>query len=269
MIVEASPERNRERVQSALAVATFHLLIGWGLIVGLGIDPVRAVGEKLRIFDVGADVPLPPEPLPQPPPPKGPMTPKERTPDPEGAASPPNLRDTPTPVVASKSPIKVESPIPAAPVAGQGSAAASGAADVRGPGTGAGGIGNGTGSGMFGNGGGGGGGGGLVPATRSRWLRGRIRNSDYPRGAIAAGASGTVGLRFVVGTDGRVSDCRVTRSSGRSDLDTVTCRLIMQRFRYRPARDERGRPVPDTVTGEHEWLYTEREPDIVEEEHVH
>jgi protein TonB len=124
---------------------------------------------------------------------------------------------------------------------------------VAGPGTGAGGAGDGTGSGGRGNGPGGGGG---VPL---RWIGGRITDADYPRAALKAGASGTVGLRFVVGVNGRVSSCTVTRSSGNRDLDETTCKLIQKRFRYVPSRDAAGRPYADTVTGEHRWDLYERE----------
>jgi protein TonB len=41
---------------------------------------------------------------------------------------------------------------------------------------------------------------------------------------------------------------------GVPELDALTCRLIMQRFRYRPSTDRYGRPIPDTVDGEHEWI---------------
>jgi len=110
---------------------------------------------------------------------------------------------------------------------------------------------------VAGNGPGGGGGG---VAVRARWIRGKVRDSDYPRAAYEAGAGGTVYLRFVIDTNGRVSDCRVTRSSGRADLDAVTCRVIRERFRYRPARNARGQPVPDVMIGQQDWEVFEREP---------
>jgi protein TonB len=59
---------------------------------------------------------------------------------------------------------------------------------------------------------------------------------------------------FTVGTDGRVTSCTVTRSSGVPELDALTCRLIQQRFRYRPSTDRFGRPIPDEVEGEHDWV---------------
>jgi protein TonB len=60
-------------------------------------------------------------------------------------------------------------------------------------------------------------------------------------------------VSFTVGANGRVTRCAVTRSSGVAELDALTCRLIEERFRYRPTTDRFGRPVPDEVEGEHEW----------------
>jgi protein TonB len=140
---------------------------------------------------------------------------------------------------------------------------------VVGPGTGRGGQGIGLGSGTQGSGTGGGGGGGL--ASRARWISGSIRESDYPRSAIQARKGGTVRLRFVVAPNGRVNQCTVTGSSGSAALDETTCTLIRSRFRYRPARDYTGRPVAETVRGEHEWQLgpepptTWVEPEIVDE----
>ncbi|MGA9580966.1 MAG: energy transducer TonB, partial [Allosphingosinicella sp.] len=115
------------------------------------------------------------------------------------------------------------------------------------------------GSGRFGNGTGGGGGGGRV--TPARWLSGGIDASDYPDGAYRSRRGGTVHLRFTVAPSGRVSDCAVTRSSGSRELDNVTCRLIVRRFRYRPARNAEGRPIASSVIGEHVWEVAPQPPD--------
>ena len=274
MMVPAIDERNRDRLKSMAGVAVFHGLLGYALITGLGFDPVGQVAEQLKMFDV-IEKELPPPPPPTPAAPDKAEAKKVAKPkNAEGAASPANLRDTPTQVVAPKPVIvlPVPPPIPAAPVAGQGNAEAAGAADVRGPGTGAGGVGTGLGSGMHGDGTGGGGGGG-GRATKVRFISGRIGPDDYPRGPFNAGISGTVHLRFVVGTSGRVTDCAVTRSSGNAELDSTTCRLLKRRLRYRPATNAEGRPIPATVIGQHEWI-AERRPDEIieepdEEEHSH
>jgi protein TonB len=84
-------------------------------------------------------------------------------------------------------------------------------------------------------------------------IAGEITPRDYPRHLREAGIGGTVGILFTVGVNGRVTRCTVTRSSGAPELDALTCRLIQQRFIYRPGTDRYGRPVSDEVEGEHEW----------------
>lgn len=236
-----------DRVRSAFAVAAIHVGIGYALLAGLNVDFVRAAAETLRVFDLPVTPPPPPvkEPVPAPAPGKAP----------EGAAAPPNLRAQATPVVAPppRLPVVTPTPVVAAVLAAEGSAPESGAADVAGPGTGAGGEGMGMGSGGEGDGTGDG---GIV--TRARHVEGRMKGSDYPRAAGEAGAEGTVQAHFEVGVDGRVSDCRVVRSSGNAELDATTCRLIERRFRYAPARDAQGRAVPDVAGWEEEWWIGKR-----------
>jgi protein TonB len=38
------------------------------------------------------------------------------------------------------------------------------------------------------------------------------------------------------------------------ELDALTCRLVQQRFVYRPSTDRYGRPIEDEVDGEHDWV---------------
>lgn len=183
--------------------------------------------------------------LPPPAPPPLPPVSKSTSHAASGKAAPPAKRAQATEVVA---PVRTMQPPPviAAPVAGVGVAAHQGAAPVAGPGSGAGGEGNGTGSGDDGEGEGAGG-------TPAQWLSGEIRDHDYPHYAFVERKAGTVHLRFTIGVDGRVSDCAVTKSSGVDELDEVTCKLIVKRFRYRPARNARGEPVPTVITGAHVW----------------
>lgn len=248
------------RVRSALLVATIHAALGWALLTGLGVDPAAMISEPgLQLIDVTEQ--------PEPPPviamlPEAAPKPTQKPKDPEGAAAPPNLRNTPTPVVAPLPEVKLPPPPPpltAAPVAGQGTAAAAGAAPVPGPGTGRGGIGNGLGSGLSGTGPGGGGGGGV--AFGPRYLRGSIDWRDVPPAVLAQRPRGTVGFRLLVGRDGRLRDCRVTRSSGYPALDAATCAAALRRLRFAPARDTAGRPVDAWAPGENEWIPRAPPPD--------
>ena len=54
--------------------------------------------------------------------------------------------------------------------------------------------------------------------------------------------------------DGRVTNCRVTHSSGVAELDALTCRLMEQRFRFRPSTDRYGRPIADEVDWDQDWI---------------
>jgi protein TonB len=249
-----------ERARAATAVALVHAALAAALLWGLGAPVPFPVESPLRLFEV-APPPPPPAEAPRPPPREDSAEPAERfAPGEEGAAAPPNLRSQATPVVAPPPivTLPVTPPIVAAPVAGTGSDPSSGAAEIRGPGPGAGGFGDGSGAGA---GGGGGGGGGYGRGTPPRLIRGRLRDSDYPRDVGAAGIGGTVSVRFTVALDGRAVNCRITRSSGSRLLDEHTCGLIERRYRFDPSRDGRGRPVLSDVVENHEWIVRDDPPD--------
>lgn len=84
-------------------------------------------------------------------------------------------------------------------------------------------------------------------------VSGEILPQDYPKQLGNAGIGGTVGMVLTVGTDGRVSRCRVTRSSGIPQLDSLTCRLIEERFRFHPSTDRYGRPIEDETDWDQTW----------------
>lgn len=231
----------RTRVGGAIGAIAAQLALLYVLMTGFAVS-VAPAARSLVLFGI---VPQPPAPPPTPMP-----RPKRSKPH-AGAAAPPNLAAKPSEVVAAR-PVPAPQPVVAVPHPAAGPDASAGAAQRPGPGTGAGGPGNGSGSGGAGDGPG-------DDGAPMRWIKGEIRDSDYPRDALRRGIGGTVGLRFTVGVKGRVTDCTVTRSSGNADLNSTTCRVIRERFRYEPSRDARGRPVPDTVEGEHLWSVDRRE----------
>ncbi|UVO52190.1 energy transducer TonB [Sphingomonas sp. SUN019] len=237
-----------ERVRGALFAVLVQGVLLYVLIAGLSVKMPQTIGESLKIFDAL------PEAAPPPPPTTKPHEVKSKRP--EGAASPPNLRARASEIVAPPPivPLIIPPPVLAAPKAGLGFETSAGAADIAGPGTGAGGIGDGTGSGRWGDGDGGGG-----DETPPRQTKGRISDRDYPEAAADAGNSGTVEVRYVVATDGRVPECSVVRSSGSAILDETTCRLIRERFRFKPSRDVSGRPVASVIVQNHIWT-VERDP---------
>ena len=92
------------------------------------------------------------------------------------------------------------------------------------------------------------------PARAHANLGTYVHNSDYPDSALRNDEQGTTRFRLSVGTDGRVTDCTVTGSSGSSALDAATCRLTKSRARFTPARDASGNPATDNVASAIHWV---------------
>jgi protein TonB len=86
-----------------------------------------------------------------------------------------------------------------------------------------------------------------------RQVAGRLSMADLPEELRESGFRGRVWVNYRVEADGSVTNCRVTRSSGNRGVDQMTCRLVERRFRYRPARDEVGRPFWGNIEEFHDW----------------
>lgn len=238
----------QDRWKGAGAAAVLVAAIGYGLIAGLGVRVTRATADDLNVVAILPDAPPPKaDPIPA-------RQPAQRRK--QGAASPPNRTAQATPLVAPPPVLRppAPSPVVAATIAGQGSDPSQGAAPVIGPGTGSGGIGDGTGSGDGGNGDGGGGG----VEVEAELVSNRLRYRDLPRDLYDAMASGVVRYRATIGTDGRLTACRILRSSGDRALDEATCALALRHTRFRPARDASGRKVPDRAIFEQTWTVGRR-----------
>lgn len=92
-----------------------------------------------------------------------------------------------------------------------------------------------------------------APVQPARLKSGSIGLDDYPAKALRLEEEGSVSVEFLAAANGRVEDVRVTSSSGSPTLDEATCRLIERRFRYEPARDASGQPVPQRVAQTVRW----------------
>ena len=219
------------RAKAIAAVIAVHAALGAAILTGLNVDMVERVVDRLQTIDIR----LPPPPPPEPPPP--PAREEKKVELEEGAAG---KKAEPSPIVAPKPRIPVQSPLPAAPVAGTGSATTAGAADY-GTGTGAGGSGSGR-----------GGGGDYSKFTPARRIS-KIPDREYRRLAGTGIRSGSVGVTIKVNTDGSVSNCRIARTSGDGAIDALMCQLTVRYVRFSPARDERGRPVAQDITFFPNW----------------
>ena len=222
-----------------LAVAVIHAGLLFAFLNMAGAIDVIDTQAALKIINLDQEPPPPPV---EPPPPPPQQQQSQRTPEPEGGASPENIRSQATPIQRIEPEIEVpaESPIATSDTPREGTDATQGASDVAGPGTGSGGAGTGTGSGAGGGGPGGGGGGVAVSPALVRGITQR----DYPDAVQRRWPrGGRIFLRLRIEPNGRPSQCDVMRGFGNQAADQWTCRLIMDRGVFRPARNARGEPV--------------------------
>ena len=214
-------ERKRmssNRTAALVVVALIHLALGYALVTGLAYNVMKQAAEDLKTFDVEEEPPPPEE---VPPPPEN----QAETPPPPQVAAPPPLVRTPmvtstvqaTPNPPPFVPTPIARPAPPAPPAPP--------PPVR----------------------------RVEPRSVTGSLQGLIRESDYPSSALDREEQGTVGVSLTIGTDGRVSNCSVSSSSGSRTLDSTTCRILTSRARYTPGRDSSGNPASGTVSGRVTW----------------
>jgi protein TonB len=222
-----------DRTKAVAAVVLVHVALAFVILAGLNVRTIGHAVDHLRTFNV-VEIPPPP---PEPPPP-----PAKKAQRAKREAGAPAKKAEATPVVAPKAKIRTRplSPVIASPVAGTGSASRSGAS-TAGNGTGAGGNGNGP-----------GGGGDYAEFTPARRIS-KIPDREYRRLAATGIHNGSVGITIKVNTDGRISNCRIARSSGDGYADSTMCRLAQQYVRFRPARDPAGQPVAQDVTWYPNW----------------
>jgi protein TonB len=221
-----------DRAKAIVAVVAIHVALAFVFISGLKVQQVRQAVEVVTTLNLRE--PPPPPPI-QPPP--RPVPKPQAMKKPQGAVA---KKAEPTPVVAPQPRVPAPSPLPAAKVAGTGSSTNSGAAGA-GTGTGAGGAGNGP-----------GGGGDFSRFTPARRIS-KIPDSEYRALARTGLPSGSVGVTIRVNPDGRVSNCRVARSSGQPSIDGLMCELTLRYVRFDPARDPYGHPVAQDVTFFPNW----------------
>lgn len=220
-----------DRIGSAVAVAIVHLLLGYVFMAGLTVASRRSVDEPLSLIVLDLmPVPEParaPTPEPREPAEEEVVAALEAQPPPHAHEPVPDISVPPRPIVT--------------PLVASGDGTGGGAAGA-GMGAGRGGAGSGEGKGI-GDGRG---------FTSARQIRGRFRNSDFPDTVRGAGRL-KIGVRYAIGPSGRVDTCQVIESSGYPQVDAMTCRVIVDRYRFKPARDEQGFPVTEVLEEDYWW----------------
>ena len=211
-------QMSSNRTASIIVVALLHVVLGYALVTGLAYNVIKNAASDLKTFDV-TEPPPPPEEKP-PPPEKQPNTP----PPPQVVAPPPLVRTNivmPQIQTVAVAPPFVPTPT-ARPAPPQPPAPPP--APVK-----------------------------KEPARAKGSLVGLFSSEDYPNSSLSANEQGTTAVQLTIGTDGRVSGCNVTSSSGSSALDGATCNVLRRRARFSPAMDSSGQPTTDTYSQRITW----------------
>jgi protein TonB len=211
----ADNRMSRSRLTAIVIVAILHALLGYAFVTGLAYNVVKKVAADLKTFNVEEEPP-PPEEKPPPPPPDQPQQP------PPVVTPPPIVRTNtmPPPIVATNIAPPPQMTVTAPPAPPTPPPPPPPPPPPR----------------------------KVEPARAKANLPSLFSDEDYP-----ACESGATGFRLEIGTNGRVTNCTVTSSSGSSALDSTTCRLLRSRARFTPARDNTGSPTTDTYSSRIVW----------------
>jgi len=93
-----------------------------------------------------------------------------------------------------------------------------------------------------------------TPAMPAQPLNKVFSPDDYPAAAQKADEMGRIKVRVAVDASGRATACTLSRPSGIKSLDEATCRVLMKRTQYQPARDAQGHPVASYFVTTVAWL---------------
>lgn len=213
----ADQSMSGNRVTALVIVALIHIVLGYALVTGLAYEAAQKVIQKVTTVDIKEEVKKE-----EPPPP-----PKKLD------IKPPPVVVPPPKIVVNVAPAQIETvsaPPPPAPIVLAPPPAVAPPPPPSAPPKAA------------------------VPrGNPASWAT----SNDYPARALREEREGTTGFRVSVGTDGRVTDCQVTSSSGHPDLDQATCANITRRARFTPAKDGSGNAVTGSYSSRIRWVIPE------------
>lgn len=213
-----SHEKNPGKNFTGIAVViVIHLLVGWGVVSGLGTRMVTKMAEAVETKIIEEVKPPPPKEVPPPPPP-----PEMKAPPPPfippvevNVQQPPPVQTTIANATNVK-PATTELPRPAPPVPAAPAPANPNPVRVAAVAD-------------------------FNTCAKPEWPKASLRNEE----------TGTVTLSFLIGTDGRVADSKVTKSSGFRDLDKAALRGIAQ-CRFKPGMVD-GKPEQAWMQMQYVW----------------
>jgi periplasmic protein TonB len=211
----ADQQMSGNKLTTLVVVAVLHVVVGYALVTGLAYEAFKKVKEVTAAINIEEE--KPPE---EPPPPP----PKQDTPPPPIVAPPPAISiNTAAPTVTTVTVAPPPAPVfttaapPPPPPPPAPKFQPKNASPKGNPGN---------------------------------WAT----SNDYPSRALREEREGSTGFRVSIGTDGKVTDCTVTRSSGSPDLDQATCDNVRRRARFTPGTDGDGNPTTGSYASTIRWV---------------
>jgi protein TonB len=92
------------------------------------------------------------------------------------------------------------------------------------------------------------------PSIAGGWF---MSDDDYPAEARRQGLEGATSVVLQISAKGRVTDCRVTESSGTPSLDEASCSML-SKVTFKPARDAGGHAVAGEFARRMNWTLPRR-----------
>ncbi|MEO0440086.1 MAG: energy transducer TonB [Pseudomonadota bacterium] len=84
-----------------------------------------------------------------------------------------------------------------------------------------------------------------------------VGSNDYPVEALESRTEGSTGFTLKIDPDGKVLSCSITETSGSTILDQRTCEVLQANAQFRPALDEKGKPVQGEWSSAVRWTLPE------------
>lgn len=217
-------DRSHNRTATLIAVATLHVAVGYVLVNGLAAKVLPFINDRVTTVFIPSDPPKPPPPTPQPADKAAPDTSQVTVTDLPFAipAAAPTFaaineeytRSAGDDVGTVLYPVATPTPEPLPPPAPRFAPKAA------------------------------------VPlGTPARW----VSPDDYPTAELRREHEGTTRFRLGIASDGRVTSCTITATSGWPVLDAAACAKLTARAKFRPATDEGGEAVAGSYANKVLW----------------
>lgn len=213
----ADQSMSGNKIIAIIIVGLIHLAVGYALVTGLAYSATKKLIERVTTVDIDEPEPEPEEELPPPPEPEAAPPPPVAPPPPISVATSPPQIVTQVNIPPPAPIVREIVPAPPAPVAPPPPRFQPKGPEARG--------------------------------NTGRW----VTTNDYPSRALREEREGTTRVTLTVGTNGRVTNCQVTSSSGHSDLDEAVCKNVERRARFRAATNGEGVDVVGTFPFAVRW----------------